>query len=37
MIERLFRGFKAGLKGELLLWIIILVLSGIIYIATILR
>jgi cytochrome c oxidase subunit IV len=31
MIERLFRGFKAVLKGELLLWVILLVLSAIIY------
>lgn len=34
MIERLIRGFKAGLKGELLLWAILLTLSGIIYIVT---
>lgn len=32
MIDRLFRGFKAGLKGELVLWTILLVLSGIIFI-----
>jgi hypothetical protein len=34
MIERLFRGFKAGLKGELILWTILLGLSGIIFLIT---
>jgi hypothetical protein len=37
MIERIFRGFKALLKGELLLWIILIAISGIIYIITSLR
>jgi hypothetical protein len=37
MIERLFRGFKAGIKGELVLWIIILDVSGVIYLVTSLR
>jgi hypothetical protein len=32
MLERLFRGFIAGLKAELLIWTILLVLGGIIYI-----
>jgi hypothetical protein len=31
MFERMIRGFAAGLKGEILVWIILLVLSGIIY------
>lgn len=32
MIDRLFRGFKTGLKGELLIWTILLGLSGTIFI-----
>lgn len=32
MFDRLFRGLKAGLKGELLAWFLLLVLSGIIYV-----
>ena len=34
MMSRLFRGMKAGLKGEMLLWTILLILYGIVYIIT---
>jgi len=34
MIEGLIRGVKAMLKGELILWTILLVLSGVIYLIT---
>lgn len=32
MLERLFRGLKALLKGELLLWTILLALAGVVYV-----
>jgi len=34
MFKTLIRGFVAVLKAELLLWVIILVLSGIVYMIT---
>jgi hypothetical protein len=36
MLQRIFRGLIAVLKGEVLTWIILLVLSGIVYLITLL-
>lgn len=37
MLEKLFRGLKFLLKGELLLWIILFALAGVVYIVMSLR